>query len=66
MPTGGDCMATGSVAKPNEEQPKRLPYNLAGDDMGCTVRCPQWENDETNGLGTERATSAASHCSVNR
>jgi hypothetical protein len=30
--TGGDCMATGSVAKPNEEQPKRLPYNFARND----------------------------------
>ena len=34
-------MATGSVAKPNEEQPKRLPYNFARDDVGCSIRCPQ-------------------------
>jgi len=41
MPTSGECMATGSVAKPNEEQPKRLPYTFARDDLGCSVRCPQ-------------------------
>ena len=34
-------MAIGSVAKPNEKQPKRLPYNVARDDVGCSVRCPQ-------------------------
>ena len=34
-------MATGLVAKPNEEQPKRLPYNFARGDVGCSVRCPQ-------------------------
>jgi hypothetical protein len=34
-------MAIESVAKPNEEQPKRLPYNFARDDVGCSVRCPQ-------------------------
>jgi hypothetical protein len=34
-------MATGWVAKPNEEQPKRLPYNFARGDVGCSVRCPQ-------------------------
>ena len=34
-------MATGSIAKPNEEQPKRLPYNFARGDVGCSVRCPQ-------------------------
>jgi hypothetical protein len=28
VPTGRDCMATGSVAKPNEEQPKRLRYSF--------------------------------------
>ena len=39
--TGGDCMATASLAKPNEEQPKRLPYHFALDDVGCSVRCPQ-------------------------
>ena len=32
MPTGGDCMAIGSVAKSNEEQPKRLPYNFTRND----------------------------------
>jgi hypothetical protein len=32
MPTGGDCMAIGSVAKSNEEQPKRLPYNFTRTD----------------------------------
>jgi len=34
-------MATGSIAKPNEEQPKRLPYHFARDDVGRSVRCPQ-------------------------
>ena len=34
-------MATGSVAKPNEKQRKRLPYNFARDDVGCSFRCPQ-------------------------
>ena len=41
VPTGSDCMATGLVAKLNEEQPKRLPYNFARDDVGCSFRCPQ-------------------------
>ena len=43
--TGGNCMATGSVAKPNEKQPKRLPYNFARDDAQRRVRCPQPQSD---------------------
>jgi hypothetical protein len=34
-------MATASLAKPNEEQPKRLPYNFARDDLSRSVSCPQ-------------------------
>jgi hypothetical protein len=41
VPTGGDSMATGSVAKPNEKQRKRLPYNFARDDVDCSFRSPQ-------------------------
>src|SRR5437667_4058121 len=39
--TGGDCMASASLAKANEKQPKRLPHNFARGDVGCSVRCPQ-------------------------
>jgi hypothetical protein len=30
--TGGDCKASASVAKPNEEKSKRLPHNFARND----------------------------------
>ena len=39
--TGGDCMATAPLAKSNEDQPKRLPYDFPRDDVGYSVRCPQ-------------------------
>jgi len=62
---GGDCRASAPLAKSNEDQPKRLPYDFARDDVGRSFRCPHPENDEMNALGTAHSTAAASRCGVN-
>jgi len=38
LPIGGDCIASASLAKPNEEQQKRLPCNFARDQVALAPK----------------------------